>query len=725
MSQRLLNTNDYNELVSLINASSGAIPQYSTTAAALLAITGVARTVGKTVQIVDSATNMVTEYWFNGGTLDTHFVVKSSGAGSSKTDQVITFNQPAGKIYGNANFALGATSTSGLPITYQFDDATILTLVSGDTYAISKAGTVVITALQLGNSSYNAATQVQRTLVVSKANQTISFANPGARDVNAGAFASGATASSGLPVTLASSNAAKATVSGLNITPVEDGAVTITATQPGNANYNAAVAIINTFNITISEILVNVTGTRTYEAETLAYTAIASAWGGNTSKDAMDNCIKRLKANNLYTDVIRFWTPFGGELQGKKMCVTDPSNSAKYLLFPNGIQDDGTDKRYYFTPWNSKYGNTNVLASSLDATNFCLMTFQSLRGTNTTDADNIHFGATDGTNELSIHSKPRNHTAKIGSVTMNMMATDLLVTSVFSDGIYSLSVKDGVATFDVCGFRKQQAISTQTLPAQSLFLGAMNSIGTAAIQTGQNQNSFYLITKNITPGKQTVLASIFKKYLTDQSLWTTPGAMFLGDSITQGYAATNLGPTKWTSLVCAAKGWSDEQNYGVTGICLQKIGGNNNTVPDKVTGAPSWNWPGLKPYNERFNKLFIAYGINDVYQYNTSSNPVADFNTALRATLNQVLAVGWTADKIVLLSTYFIDTTTVAAGSDARQTAFDGYLQGAATDYGIQYVDVKTAMANNGGTSLLNPSDYIHPLDPGHQVVANAVLAVI
>ena len=77
-----------------------------------------------------------------------------------------------------------------------------------------------------------------------------------------------------------------------------------------------------------------------------------------------------------------------------------------------------------------------------------------------------------------------------------------------------------------------------------------------------------------------------------------------------------------------------------------------------------------------------------------------------------------------MLSTYFIDITTVQAGSADRQTAFNTYLQAAAADYGFVYVDVFTYMQNNGGTSLLS-SDKIHPTDAGHQVIANAVLATI
>ena len=79
--------------------------------------------------------------------------------------------------------------------------------------------------------------------------QTITFANPGTKSPGAAPFASNATASSGLTVSLASSTTGTCTVSGLNITVVSSGSCTITASQAGDATYAAAVPVSQTFNI--------------------------------------------------------------------------------------------------------------------------------------------------------------------------------------------------------------------------------------------------------------------------------------------------------------------------------------------------------------------------------------------------------------------------------------------------------------------------------------------
>jgi hypothetical protein len=82
-------------------------------------------------------------------------------------------------------------------------------------------------------------------------NQSITFANPGAKGTGSGAFPSGATASSGLVVVLKSLTPGICTVTppSLDITPVSAGTCVIVATQPGNATYGAAAEVTREFQI--------------------------------------------------------------------------------------------------------------------------------------------------------------------------------------------------------------------------------------------------------------------------------------------------------------------------------------------------------------------------------------------------------------------------------------------------------------------------------------------
>jgi|GEM_PF-1973138 len=156
-----------------------------------------------------------------------------------KLDQAISFDALSNKTYGDADFDLAATSDSGLDITYTSSDNTIVS-ISGVTASIKGAGTVTITASQAGNDTYNAATDVQVSLTIDKADQTITFGTLAEKSVGDADFDLAATTDSGLDITYTSSDETIASISGNTVSILTTGEVTITASQSGNANYNAA-----------------------------------------------------------------------------------------------------------------------------------------------------------------------------------------------------------------------------------------------------------------------------------------------------------------------------------------------------------------------------------------------------------------------------------------------------------------------------------------------------
>ncbi|MCV9387576.1 MBG domain-containing protein [Reichenbachiella ulvae] len=89
-----------------------------------------------------------------------------------KLDQTITFGALTSVTYGDPNFNLGATASSGLTVSYVSSDPTIAS-ISGNTVTILKPGTITITASQPGNTTYNAASNVVQTLVVNKKDLTV------------------------------------------------------------------------------------------------------------------------------------------------------------------------------------------------------------------------------------------------------------------------------------------------------------------------------------------------------------------------------------------------------------------------------------------------------------------------------------------------------------------------------------------------------------------------
>ncbi|BDV44551.1 fibronectin type III [Geotalea uraniireducens] len=161
-------------------------------------------------------------------------------------DQSITFTPPATATYGDAPLALSATATSGLPVSFSLTSGPAS--LSGNLLTITGAGSIVVTATQAGNATYSAAPAVQRTIVVGKAGQTISFGTAPSVVVNGSGTVS-ATATSGLAVAFTSTTPAVCTVSGTTVSGLTAGTCTVAANQPGSVNYNPALQVTQSITV--------------------------------------------------------------------------------------------------------------------------------------------------------------------------------------------------------------------------------------------------------------------------------------------------------------------------------------------------------------------------------------------------------------------------------------------------------------------------------------------
>jgi hypothetical protein len=167
---------------------------------------------------------------------------------SPSAAQTISFSSLANKTVGEADYNPAATASSGLAVTYNSSNPAVATIVNGSIHPLG-VGTTIITASQMGNATYQSADYVSKNLTVTKGNQTITFNSLPAKSFGDLDFSSGASASSGLAVSLASSNTAVATIVSGNIHIVGVGTTTITASQTGNTNYNAATNVIQTLTV--------------------------------------------------------------------------------------------------------------------------------------------------------------------------------------------------------------------------------------------------------------------------------------------------------------------------------------------------------------------------------------------------------------------------------------------------------------------------------------------
>ncbi len=176
---------------------------------------------------------------------------------TDKIPQTITFNALTDRQYGDADFSLTATGgASGNAITYVSSNTAVAT-ISGNVVTIVGVGNTTITASQAGNATYANAIDVPQSLTVNKGDQTITFnalPNVTIDDVD---FNLTATASSGLAVTYVSSDPTVATVTGNVVSIVGLGTATITASQAGDTNWNAATDVLQSLTVVEACPLVN------------------------------------------------------------------------------------------------------------------------------------------------------------------------------------------------------------------------------------------------------------------------------------------------------------------------------------------------------------------------------------------------------------------------------------------------------------------------------------
>jgi len=153
--------------------------------------------------------------------------------------QTISFPALPQITYGDPPVNLSATASSGLPVTFTSSNTTVATF-NGNILSANSTGTAEITALQPGDGTFAPARYI-RILTVNKADQVISFPQPGIKTFGDPDFIPEATSSAGLPIVYSSGNPAVATISEGSIHIEGAGTAVITASQEGNNLYYPAL----------------------------------------------------------------------------------------------------------------------------------------------------------------------------------------------------------------------------------------------------------------------------------------------------------------------------------------------------------------------------------------------------------------------------------------------------------------------------------------------------
>ncbi|MBZ0246395.1 MAG: FG-GAP-like repeat-containing protein [Cyclobacteriaceae bacterium] len=187
-----------------------------------------------------------------GGTDDNYLIVSDATKGKltiNKALQLISFEILPDKLHDDPDFALTATSTSGLPVSFTSSNTSVATITSSLVHIVGH-GSTVITASQAGDINYQPATVVERTLTVirPKDAQTITFNAIPDKRADSPSFSLSGTASSGLTV-LFTTTSDKISINENQVAIVKPGRVSIIASQPGNDLYLQAQPVDNSFCI--------------------------------------------------------------------------------------------------------------------------------------------------------------------------------------------------------------------------------------------------------------------------------------------------------------------------------------------------------------------------------------------------------------------------------------------------------------------------------------------
>lgn len=261
----------------------------------------------------------------------------SAGTGSgvlnltiNQAAQTLNFPSISTKTFGDPIFTLNATGgASGNPVLYASSNNAVAS-ISGNTVQINGAGTCVITASQAGNANYLAAVDVNQSLTVNQAAQTISFSPLSSKLITDLPFTLNATGgASGNSVTYISSNAAVASITGNTVTINGAGITNITASQSGNINYQAAMDVTQVLEVNLL-------------SQTITFNALSSKlitdppFQLNATGGASGNPIVFNSSNNAVASIIGNTVTINGP--GVTTITASQAGNAMYSAAANATQ---------------------------------------------------------------------------------------------------------------------------------------------------------------------------------------------------------------------------------------------------------------------------------------------------------------------------------------------------------------------------------------------------
>jgi hypothetical protein len=156
------------------------------------------------------------------------------------------FSEDVGVSFAASDIAVTGGTASG----FNRISGSQSTIVVTPTPGVGGTITVTVAPGSFNDIAGNANTAGATASINFIASQTITFASPGDQVLGTAPPALIATASSGLPVTITSTTLSVCTVSGTTLTLVAGGTCSLTANQPGDANFAPAAPVTRVFSVT-------------------------------------------------------------------------------------------------------------------------------------------------------------------------------------------------------------------------------------------------------------------------------------------------------------------------------------------------------------------------------------------------------------------------------------------------------------------------------------------
>lgn len=262
----------------------------------------------------------------------------------NKGAPIITWISPVAITYGTALSGTqnNATSTVAGGYTYNPTNGSVL-----------NAGTSsLVVTFTPSDTNYNSPVLKTNTITVNKANQTITFGPLSEKVVGDAAFnLSASGGGSGNAITFASSDSSVATISGSSVTVVGKGTSSITASQAGNSNWNAATNVVQA--LIVKSRFAAWSGTETMTTQSVGLYAIG---GASNSSSTPSRTTSAVSGGNLtLTAIVRTNDPklkVEGETSADLIAWTTNAVTSTNTTDQTGV-DTGHARKTFSVPQSS------------------------------------------------------------------------------------------------------------------------------------------------------------------------------------------------------------------------------------------------------------------------------------------------------------------------------------------------------------------------------------